>query len=817
MSIRHRALLGGLLLSLCMGTALGQTTTPTATPEAPPADAPLEVPSLASVSELTQTTQQLADQARAVAANDSDSAALREQYTTMRGELRKLQQDTRALLGSGPRVEQLQATRQEWAYLRDALQQQLNAAKARVSELEGASRQLKEQQDRWQAVLEQIASGALSNEARRPASRADTEINAAMRVINSALREAVALEFQWQELLSTSSETLDGLKKNEVAQRAAMFSNLEAPLWALGADDFQLERVSPELFWQQLGLLGNYADQKRANLVLLAIIAFTVLAFMMRLRTRPDSLSHLREGERLRFALVARPFSTTAACVAALGLLMFPQAPQLLRALLALLMFLPVVRLGMPLIHPRLRVLVWLISLLYLVDTLSALVDSVPGLDRLWNTGAAALAVSAALYTLRKMPAAAPGAGGPQGWRILRTLLWLSLPISGAALVAGVVGASALSDFLVSALINSSYLALALLVVAGIVADFLSTFLYLPFAQRSNMVRYHRWLLASRIRWLVGALSFVLWAIFVADQFLIRDAVWHSISGTLGASIEAGNISISLGDVLAVGLTIWLSLKLSRLLRFVFEEDVVPRTQMQRGVPTTISTLMHYSIILVGVLIAIGAAGIDLSKVAILAGALGVGIGIGLQDVVNNFTSGLILMFEQHLKHGDIVQTDTAVTGKVISIGLRSSIVRTFDGAEVIVPNSKLVSAQVINWTRSDQSRRIVIPIGAAYGSHPERVCQLLRDIASNDPDVMQDPAPSAYFLRFGPSSLDFELRAWVANSELLLDVTNRLCTGIINGFAENGIEIPFPQQDIHLRSISPGALDALRLPRGHA
>ena len=201
---------------------------------------------------------------------------------------------------------------------------------------------------------------------------------------------------------------------------------------------------------------------------------------------------------------------------------------------------------------------------------------------------------------------------------------------------------------------------------------------------------------------------------------------------------------------------------------------------------------------------AISMAGIDMSKLSIMIGALGVGIGIGLQDVVNNFTSGLILLFEQKIKQADIIQCSN-INGKVTYIGMRCSVVRTFDGAEVIVPNGQLVSAQVINWTHSDQERRITIPIGVAYGTDPQLAINTLLTVAKETNDVLDNPAPLAFFLRFGASSMDFELRAWVNNGEIINEVNSRLCVAIYNRFNEIGISIPFPQQDIYVRSLPEG------------
>ena len=169
-----------------------------------------------------------------------------------------------------------------------------------------------------------------------------------------------------------------------------------------------------------------------------------------------------------------------------------------------------------------------------------------------------------------------------------------------------------------------------------------------------------------------------------------------------------------------------------------------------------------YFLLSVGFLFALGAAGVDLSRVTLLAGALGVGVGFGLQSVVNNFVSGLILLFERPVKIGHTIEVGTLL-GEVTRIRLRSSTVRTFDGAEVIVPNANLVSDQVINWTLSDRQRRLDVAVGVRYGTDPERVLAILQQVAESHPQVLKAPVPVALFRGFGDSSLDFLLRVWVA------------------------------------------------------
>lgn len=183
--------------------------------------------------------------------------------------------------------------------------------------------------------------------------------------------------------------------------------------------------------------------------------------------------------------------------------------------------------------------------------------------------------------------------------------------------------------------------------------------------------------------------------------------------------------------------TVWSAFLLSRFVNFVLQEDIYPRFSLERGTPYAISTLLRYVILLLGFFLAVAAVGFDLTKFTILVGAFGVGIGFGLQNIINNFVSGLILLFERPVKVGDSVKVADA-TGTVRRIGIRASLVQTWDNAKIIVPNSKLISKSVTNWTFSSQQRGIEVPVGVVYGTDPKFVIELLQNIVAQHPLVTE-------------------------------------------------------------------------------
>jgi potassium efflux system protein len=266
---------------------------------------------------------------------------------------------------------------------------------------------------------------------------------------------------------------------------------------------------------------------------------------------------------------------------------------------------------------------------------------------------------------------------------------------------------------------------------------------------------------------------------------------------------DIGSLEISVGAVLgAVGILVGTSLVL-RLVRFVLEQDVLPRVDLEPGVDGAISGLTRYVLGGTGLLFALAFLGIDASQIALVAGALGVGIGFGLQGIVANFIAGIVLMLERPVRLGDFIEVGSLV-GSVERIGLRSSTVKALDGAEVIVPNESLISREVVNWTLSDRKRRVEVKVGVAYGTDPHRVIEILRRVALEHRDETVGIDPEVRFDAFGESSLDFTLQFWAKSFADSIVLKSEVGLAVHDALVAAGIEIPFPQRDVHIVSKTP-------------
>jgi small-conductance mechanosensitive channel len=613
-----------------------------------------------------------------------------------------------------------------------------------------------------------------------------------------ALRSAsvVAAELALSGASATIGAELQSLTSAQAEMRRDLLRLDSPPLWESVVASGSLSKVERGGLATALPELAWFARSNRGRLLIHILV--TVLAMLVALTGRETARSAAEVSDALdeEYYILRRPIAAILLLSISVVMLVYPLAPLGVYDAALLLTTLPMARLISQLIPVDLRRSAWLAVAFLLIQRLSTMATVGHPSSRLVQLCLSVLGAALLWRTLRTDGALRrPGSR----WRLwLQRVAWVLLGAFAVAIVSNVVGNVTLADTINSGVALSAYLALLVQAVT-MVADVFASAAVRAGAKESRYLAARGPQVEHALVRIVGALALLAWFILSLNGFQIWDPVRNALAAVFASSYTIGQVSLSLGTALLFLIVLTGGVLAARLLSGIVEFDVMGRMDLRRGVSVTVGSLLRYVLIAVAFFMSLAAVGINAGNLAILGGALGLGIGFGLQNIVNNFISGLLLAFERPVGIGDTVQVGNN-TGEMKEIGIRASILRTFEGAEVIVPNSELITQDVINWTRSGTLRRIEIPVGVAYGTDPARVIALLTDVALAHPLVRGNPNPFTLFQGFGASALDFMVRAWTDSPDWPI-VRSDIAVAIHAALKDSGIEIPFPQRELRLRS----------------
>ena len=607
-----------------------------------------------------------------------------------------------------------------------------------------------------------------------------------------------------------SAHARDGLDEvvAQVEQQDRRLVAMDAPLlWQAAARAAPGDSISDSVR-RSLQIETAFArdhDAARSRLLsALAAVGVLLLPLMFWIRGRARQLLAAGDLKDTAMHALARPWAAWALLLAGGAVLYDLQGPNLRQQLVMLLAWIPLLGLLQRRILSVVGPWAYLSALFYMLNVVVSMMVGQQLLYRvllLANTMAMLLTLGWHVWRLR------PATGEvdyPLPARVWNALRWLACGVLLAAAGANVLGNVSLASMLVSATLDSSYAALAIYAGSKVLLALLQVLLAGPAASR--LATRHATSLVPAVVSAGRTLLFVGWLIFTLQAFRIYRPASTLLTTVLTHEFQMGMLSLSLGSLVAFAAATWAAFWLARTIRVVLAENLLPSLSLPRGVGSSIASLSYYSVLFVGLLAALAAAGFHVGQLTIVFGALGVGIGIGLQDVVRNFVSGLILMFERPIQRGDTVEV-AGMLGRVSEIGLRATMVTTFDGAEVVVPNGMLLADKLVNWTLSGTRRRINLDFNIAYDADPRRAVALLVQIARGVDGVSGTPAPVAIVTGLANGLQEISLRAWTLDHADWISVRSELAMQIRDGMADAGIEVPPPQRDLRVRKRSNEAV----------
>ena len=717
---------------------------------------------------------------------------------------------TREALAAQPNVRTLQKLEAELREMRERLRPWDEELDRQLTGIREALQRLETIAAAWEATAEVARREGTDTSTVTRIATVRGEIDQARSTVVKQRDPILAVRDRLVDPSGALAASLVKVQSATEARLRGIFRVDQPPLWSpqvLASLRKEWKAGGPQHFLQQLQESGQYVrEQGRMlgfQLALFVALGLGLRALRGRSRARAEDDYNLRDAKEV----FERPWAMALLIALILTAWQQPLAPRGAGIVSAVIGAAAVLWIGRHLLVPAMAPLAWVLVVFFVVDRARDILDTMPTLKRVVSLAEVIGVLGLLFWLLRPSRIADIPAQlrGTPFLRLLRAAMRVAAAVVAISIVADLFGWVDLARMLGNGVVRAGYLAFFIFVILKVFQSLAIFALVLWPLRLLRMISRHRLLVRRRFERVLNVLAVGLWVTLLFRQLGLLGPAQAAVGRMLGAGVSVGALSISVSDVMAFALTVWLSFLLARLVVFVLQEDVFTRVRTGRGVPYAISGLVRYTLIFLGLLVGLSAAGVEFSKLTVIVGGLGVGIGFGLQNVVNNFVSGLILLFERPIQVGDTVQL-TDVGGAIKRIGIRASVIRTFDGAEVIVPNGLLISDKVTNWTLSDRRRRIEVEVGVDYGTPAQRVIDLLVGVAMANPKVINEPEPRAYFVNFGDSALEFKLWAWSEFTDAGYSIRSELAVAVQKALENAGIDVPFPQRDLHLVSVSPNA-----------
>lgn len=719
--------------------------------------------------------------------SDQAVSVIEEQLPELMQEIAARSEEDARILSHSTSLELFARLENAWQDLSEELEGWNRTLTRRIRQLQGNAMHLEQLRKTWEVTRD---SSQAANMPRELADRLQTvlrEIKTASDEVRDQLGLVLTLQSRLAEQDARVRESVAALDQGRQQILRHLLARDSPPIWGgqLRTNAVQnLALQGHHSLARQRQELRSYAVRKSERFVLQALVfaGFFVLLLLSRRK-----IKIMKADQELASAAqsLGAPLPVALLLALLLSPWLFPQAPRLLWSVLGIIALVPATFILRRVLNASFYGVLNVLVALYLVDQLRTVAASQPVLWRLLFL--AEMAAGAFFCGIWLRCARNPGNREAAFGHGLRLSLRIAAALFAGVVLANVLGYGRLSSFIGNALLSSAYLALLLYAVIRVADALVRVILTVSPLARLGMVQRHCALLLQWVKRVLEWAAVIVWVLHVLERLAIRRPVLDAVSRAANSPLAVGSLSFSLGDLLLFIIVIWGAFIVSRVLRFLLEEEVYPHVQMAPGLHYSISKTLHYVVLLIGFLVALAVLGFNLTKLTILAGAFGVGLGFGMQNIVNNFVSGIILLFERPVKVGDVIQLDTA-EGVVKRIGIRASVVRTVNGSEIIVPNAKLISDPVTNWTFSHRRRLITVPIAVASEAEPQKVIDLLTKAAGAHPRVSKERPLQAFLTNVNNGTTDFELRAWTDQSEDWQQVRSDLYISIKAALAKENI-----------------------------
>ena len=619
-------------------------------------------------------------------------------------------------------------------------------------------RTLDAEEARWKTTLDSISRDLQSQPLQQIVARTIDKIRAVRQKAQAQVSRIVPLQERAAGPLLLISQVQTEIAKAEEEYKSRLLVQDTEPIWRTPLDVSEPARALERAVGSNAQMITDFARARSVTVVIGVISFLLVLLFLYKVR-RGAARTHSGVTPQAAGLVLERPLAVAIILQLPMVPALLPDATPSMIALLVLVSVIPLLRI---LLHhaPAAARTAYLAASFYATGAILDLIPADSPFRRLAFLALLAAAVGALAWMMktRAFRAARVFGGATRRVRIGTTIVILGVL---AALAASLFGYLSLAQFLRQAVLLSSYLALLLVAWARVITVLFDVIVHL----RGNS---SPGLLNSKVGIWLGRTfrfcAFLVWLLATVNLMLLAGPAMQLGRAFLKKGLPGRLSGVTVGDLLACAAVLATGWILARTVRFVLREGVLSRIKLERGIADLVSNLVYYVLLLFVFIASLKAMGLDLSKLTLLTGAFGVGIGFGMQNVMNNFFSGLILQFERPIHTGDVIEVAGQI-GEVYRIGIRSTTIRTPQGAELIVPNASLVSNNVVNWTVARSGWQISLPVLLGAGVAAENVIHLLVNAAEANPAVLRDPQPRAYLKNSGANGALFELSFAIAPS----------------------------------------------------
>jgi small-conductance mechanosensitive channel len=804
----HRLHLMVVALLLCLllpdlipgGAAPAQFTQSNQGQQAEPAKPETPAPAAIPVAEVSIRAQEVARRLESfakLAEPDPDLAKIREDLGVFEDSLetRKQRPGFQELEQLGER--RLEDLATEWKRYESGVKKWETSLLAKSEELNDQMLQMDQLEVVWAVTRDTARAQRAPRAVTRQIGSTLEEIGGTKAMMEKRFREILALQELVAAGLRVLKDDADHIKSQREERRQRLFVRDAPPLWEAIAAETDSSRVVAAVSSTWIRNITTTVDFYLANLdrVLLHIVlALVIFAFLLFLRKQMHTLGLTPEEGTTSYSLrlLAYPGASALLVTIFLTFFLYPNRPVAVSDLALLLMLFPILRLSLGLVRGDVRILMWTLALVYATDLTQKILSADATASRLIVLLEAAIGLGLCVWAYR--PKSQFRLGHLKGARrIIHLILPFALLLLAGSLVANIVGSVTLARRLASGVVDSSTVAVALSVVAILFDGVLVASVRGWLGKISRAIQKNEHVVTERLSSLVHLAAFILWANATLRAFGLYEPLRQWADVALFEKWGLGTVQISVIDVLLFFGVLIGAFMLTRIVGLFLEEDVFGRIRLPRGVPGAVAMVVRYTLAGFGILLALAALGINLGEFGLLAGALGVGLGFGLQNIVANFVSGVILAFERPIQKGDMIQFGT-LWGTVSGIGVRATTVRSFDQSEVIIPNNDLITKQVTNWTLSDRRRRLDLPVKVAFGSDPRKVMEIMLKVAEEHPLTLEDQKPFAIFGGFGEHYIEFTLYFFIRTENFLV-AKNEVGFNVLDALEEAGIQMPTPKR----------------------